>query len=276
LKIKELAAFALEIARFVLATAAIGVRLHASMVLPEFHGIEQKLKRSHENILNLEREIAAFFQSSEYPSVLDENKKIIKEAAEYHQNRPVPLRFSVLAGEIIHHLRSILDHIVWHFSEPSYREAHPRWIEFPILESRPPKKDLFTSYERKIKGITKPVVRDLIDRLQPYSCIDPVDSLLLVIHNFDIADKHRELVFVVGTGAIRLPIEVMDRYIRYKWGVPDSPPVDFGAEYQRHGDIVPEIAFSEFGRSQSEPIVQGLSDLQNYVVEIVSSFDKLR
>jgi hypothetical protein len=59
---------------------------------------------------------------------------VIPEALEYHRNRPVPLRFSVLAGEVIHQLRSILDRIVWQFSDRRYWEFNGKWIEFPILE----------------------------------------------------------------------------------------------------------------------------------------------
>jgi hypothetical protein len=243
----------------------------------EFAGIEEKLKRSHENIRNLESQIGRFFQDSKYPSFIDENKKVIPEAVEYHRQRPIPPRFAVLAGEIVHHLRSCLDHVVWIFSEPSYRtEPSLKWIEFPILEARPSKEKLFTSYERKIKGVTKPAVRDLIETLQPYNCRDPIDSLLLIIHKFDVIDKHRELVLAVGTPAIKLPIEVMDRFIRHQCGVLGSAPVDFTREFERDGNIVPEVAFSEFGRAKSEPIVQGLSELQNFVVEIAAAFYNLR
>jgi hypothetical protein len=245
-------------------------------MLQPFDGIAEKLYRSKENIVNLETEIGRFFQESEYPVLSDDNKKLIPEALQYHRDRPVPLRFALLAGEVVHHLRSILDHIVWQFSDPTYREAHPRWIEFPVLETRPPEKDLFTSYTRKIKGVTNPVVRDLIEGLQPYSSDDPIDSPLLIIHNFDVIDKHRELVITVSTPAFEFPAETAARYARYKSGEPGSPPVDLMAEFQRDGKIVPQIAFSEFGRSKSEPIVQGLNELQNSIVYVVAAFDKLR
>src|SRR6267142_5338043 len=98
-----------------------------------FDGIAQKLYRSKEHIHNLEAEIERFFKESKYPFLTDNNGEILLEALEYHRNRPVPLRFAVLAGEVVHHLRSILDHIVWQFSEPSYRQdpRNLKWIEFP-------------------------------------------------------------------------------------------------------------------------------------------------
>jgi hypothetical protein len=102
-----------------------------------FRGIAEKLNRSHENIKNLEAEIARFFKESEYPLLTNDKAEIIPEAVEYHRKLPVPLRFSVLSGEVIHHLRSCLDHIVWHFSSGEYRREHMGWIEFPILKDRP-------------------------------------------------------------------------------------------------------------------------------------------
>ena len=83
--------------------------------------------------------------------------------------RAIPLRFSVLAGEIVHHLRSCLDHIVWHFSNPAYRtdERKRRYIEFPDLKTRRVRVR-FTQYQRKKKGITDPRVRKLILACQPY------------------------------------------------------------------------------------------------------------
>jgi hypothetical protein len=66
-----------------------------------FDGIGEKLKRSNENIHNLETEIAYFFESSKYPVLSQDNKKVFLEAIEYHQQRVIPVRFSVLAGEVI-------------------------------------------------------------------------------------------------------------------------------------------------------------------------------
>src|SRR5579872_2188789 len=102
-----------------------------------FAGIAEKLNRSYENIRNLEAEIARFFQESKYPVLSEDNHKIIPEALEYHAKRRIPLRFSVLSGEIVHHLRSCFDHVVWHFSDAEYRRKHVGWIQFPILRDKP-------------------------------------------------------------------------------------------------------------------------------------------
>jgi hypothetical protein len=129
-----------------------------------FAGIEEKLKRANENIRNLDAEIAGFFQECRYPVVPENNNELLLDAIKYHQQLVIPPRFSVLVGEIIHHLRSCLDHVVWIFSCEEYRVSKFRKIEFSIFEKRPVDKMSRSLYEGKIKGITNPQVLSLIEQ----------------------------------------------------------------------------------------------------------------
>jgi hypothetical protein len=248
------------------------------IVVPASHpfaGITEKLNRSNEDIHNLQAEIARFFQESEYPVLSHDNKKVIPEAVEYHSKREVPLRFSVLAGEVIHHLRSCLDHIVWHFSDPQYRRDHERFIDFPILEERPTPANVFTKYERKIKGIRDSRVIELIERLQPYNGgVDSPNIFLLAIHKLDIIDKHRALVIVTSTGAFEFPLDLMDRNLAHERGTLNDTSFDFVAEFQSKGKLIPQVAFSDFVWGESEPVVQALGGMHNRVIGVVSQFDK--
>lgn len=250
----------------------------SKIIVPASHpfaGIIEKLNRSNENIRNLEAEIARFFQESEHPVLSKDNKQVIPEAVEYHIKRPVPLRFSVLAGEIIHHLRSCLDHVVWHFSDAEYRRKHVRWIEFPILEERPIPASVLTKYERKIKGIGDGRVLELIERLQPYNGgVDSPNIFLLAIQKLDIVDKHRALVIVASTGAFEFPIDLMERNAAHERGALGDASFDFVAEAKRHGKLVPQVAFSDFVWGESEPVVQALGGMHNHVIGVVAQFDK--
>jgi len=132
-----------------------------------FHGIEEKLERANENIVNLQSEVSGFFQECAYPVIPKLSDEKILEALSYHRTMVIPLRFSVLAGEVVHHLRSCLDHVVWELSSDSYRSSpNFRYIEFPILDKRPAPKDEFTRYARKIKGVQDPDALKLIAELQ--------------------------------------------------------------------------------------------------------------
>jgi len=251
---------------------ASGEPLVGKIVLPSSHpfiGIAEKLNRSNEDIRNLQSEIATFFNESEYPILSNDNQKIIPEALEYHKKRHIPLRFGVLSGEIIHHLRSCLDHIVWQFSDATFREVpkNRRFIEFPILDKPP--SDVFTQYERKIEGITNAAVRSLIAECQPYKGPSPNESLLLAIHNMDVVDKHRELVIVASTGALEMPIELWKQYENK-----ELPISTIGANFQHHGKIIPQVAFSDFCGTESEIVIQALEQMHNEVIRLVRSFDK--
>jgi hypothetical protein len=83
-----------------------------------FHGITEKLRRADENIVSLHGEILKFFGESKYPTIPHPDAEEWQEAVDYHKELRIPKRFGVLSGEIVHHLRSCLDHIVWHFSSP--------------------------------------------------------------------------------------------------------------------------------------------------------------
>src|ERR1039458_2121126 len=132
-----------------------------------FAGIATKIERADENIINLAREILQFFEKSKYPVFPNPDDQHWQEAVDYHCNLRIPKRFSVLAGEIVHHLRSSLDHIVWIFSNESARRLHENALGFPILCELPDKMKL-SGFERQIQGVDKPSVRKLITDLQPY------------------------------------------------------------------------------------------------------------
>jgi hypothetical protein len=248
------------------------------IVLPSSHpfaGIAEKMNRAQENILNLQAEIARFFEESEYPVLSHDNKKIIPEAVEYHSKLPIPLRFSVLSGEVVHHLRSCLDHIVWHFSDADYRRKHITQIQFPILKERPAPADMLAKYERKIKGITDTRVLELIERVQPYNpSPGSLNSLLLPIHNLDIVDKHRTLVIVASTGAFVFPIGMMHRAMMDERD-DSTVAADFIEEFKRNGKLVPQVAFDDVGGGKQCPVVQSLGDMYNHVIQIIAAFDKL-
>jgi hypothetical protein len=239
-----------------------------------FRGIAEKLNRSQENIENLEAEIARFFKESKYPVLSNDKGEIISEAVLYHSKLPVPVRFSVLSGEIVHHLRSCLDHIVWHFSDSEYRRKNLRWIEFPILKTPPSSADMLGRFERKIKGITNVRVLDFIKRVQPHAGLDHRRALLLAIHDLDIVDKHRTLVIVSSTAAMEYPLETL----RENWTDLSQSALgksaDFVAKLNIQGKLVPQVAFRNFAGRESEPVIQGLARMHNVVLGVVRECDR--
>lgn len=238
--------------------------------MQDFTGIGEKLKRAEESIHDLYSEMEGFFQEGDYPVFPENDRKLLIRAIEYHKNRVIPPRFSVLAGEIVHHLRSCFDHVVWHFSIGA--TLADRWIEFPVFREKPIKKTDLARYERKIERITEPNVRSLIERVQPYNATDPADDPLWLIHDFDIVDKHRELILCVGTPSIVLPRNIQGILESYQRAHPQLDAAQVARHFKGHGASQPCISFRNFGRREVEPVTEGLIRLFNHAIGVVEEF----
>jgi hypothetical protein len=243
-----------------------------------FAGIAEKLKRTDENIVNLHREIIAFFEKSEYPILPKPDDQRWQEAVDYHSRLRIPIRFSVLAGEIVHHLRSSLDHIVWIFSNDAYRLSRANAIEFPVL-CKIPDKDKAAKFERNIKGVDKPSVRKLITDLQPYqSGASTINNPLCIIHDMDRFDKHRELVIVTACANLTFPagtsVDLVRKVMAYKQGEPlTTSDVDaVQRTMKQDAEVRPQISFAKLGKRETEFAIPVLAHLLNTVDDVVSMF----
>jgi hypothetical protein len=247
-----------------------------------FVGIAEKLKRSHESILNLHLEIGAFFEGGKYPVIPDANSKEWQEALDYHRDLTIPRRFSVLSGEIIHHLRTCLDHIVWHFSSSHYRIEAENAIEFPVFREEPLTKDKISRYERKVKGVTKPEILELIRKSQPYNRGgDPENDPICIVHDMDRFDKHRELVIVASRANLSFEsmprLEVARVLTKYSHGEPVTRAESVLAQEAVKKDAIvsPQIAFSQFGKRKDQLVVPVLLQLHEAIFKRIDLFEDL-
>jgi len=242
-----------------------------------FAGIAEKLKRADENIINLNSEILQFFRLSKYPILPDTNHKAWQEAVDYHRNLIIPKRFSVLVGEIIHHLRSSLDHIVWIFSNDTARTLHESVLGFPVISDVPDKKKL-RGFERQIQGVDKPSVRKLITDLQPYWLgSDASDDPVCIIHDMDRFDKHRELVIVGSCANLTFPASsagIIQKIMAYRQGKPlpieDVFAVQRAVKHQ--AKVFPQVAFAKFGKREGQFVVPCVQQLFYTLVGVVDRF----
>lgn len=101
-------------------------------------------------------------------------------------------------GDMVHNLRSALDHAAYACSGPT----PPKGCEFPIFRDRRyfdfPDTDK-RGHLYKIRGIRNEAVRTLIERAQPWQDpVSPEKHALWVVHQLDIQDKHRMLTPVAS------------------------------------------------------------------------------
>jgi hypothetical protein len=256
-------------------------------------GIREKLKRADKSIRNLESEIAPFlakFPTFEFPvmtpgvdkAFTDEQRKAWDkfrfEFMERDRQETIPPIFAVLAGEIIHHLRSSFDHLAWQLSDETCRNTgNNRFsIEFPVFDADPaPDPKESGRYRRKVKCIiNRPSALTRIQDLQPYKSIEPLNTLIWRIHDMDRTDKHRELTLVVFTPTARLEATGLQRFVTvYKAGIPiGEMPLPRVFDMKVNTKIAAHVAFGQSVKGEFEAIVPFLQQLHRFTMDAVESF----
>src|SRR5271165_2349531 len=233
-------------------------------------GVYAKLDRAEDSINHLNSEIAAFLQVPE--GGFSKDKQEAFGQVLQHTRRNIPPRFGVLAGEIAHHLRSSLDHIVWFLSSDTYRQSNETAIAFPIFVEKPSSKKDEASYSRKVKGITNVNALRLIRDLQPYKTPIPSDQPLAIIHQLDRVDKHHTLVLIESSwdASLKIPLSLFSPIVISSDGVTGPPPAD-----KLEVKFTHQIGFREFGQRKGQAVIEGLTQLAEATREIVTRFSEL-
>jgi hypothetical protein len=119
---------------------------------------------------------------------------------------PDPVRFAIIpfdmlavAGDILHNLRSTLDHVIYHLAlvkDSTVGDDVLSVIEFPIRETL---EKYESARDRKIKRFIEPRAIKFIDFLKPYK---GGNDALWKINELNNIDKHRRLLSVGQNGVL--------------------------------------------------------------------------
>ncbi len=173
------------------------------------HGVRVKLVRARDQLDLLDREINAFGNTNlgtGRPTKRDLDG--LKWTVPLKLREPFPLRWSVIVGEIVHDLRSALDHAVYQLTLDYAGIAYER-TQFPII-TNPTAWDVRSTKSKhitpdnpsgyvpncavySIRGVGSGV-RDYIERLQPYPTNKAQSGAvraLSALHETWNQDKHR-------------------------------------------------------------------------------------
>jgi hypothetical protein len=262
-------------------------------------GCWAKIERAKEQVRNLDAEITALLNSGIY-TIVGENQFERRRYVFKVLGPPVPRRIAVIAGEIVHHLRSCFDHVVWALASKNGLPDTER-VNFPVCQTA----EKFDNVVRDgiIQGVSKSE-RPLIEALQPYRTPDPPNSILQIVHDLDITDKHRLLVVVTHalvmgntlvitknacidpTFGIELPPITADPQgcltAQYPWAIEDGIEVHWvplrgpaNPEFEMEVNSTVQIAVEQVGTRKREPIIEILMQLCNGVETAVHTFDNL-
>jgi hypothetical protein len=263
----------------------------AAMSLP-LDGCWAKIERANENIKNLETEIATLVQPDPYVAAGNVNHQR-KECIFVAKAKPIPLRLSVLVGEIIQHLRSSLDHVIWALALQRHAMPHPR-IGFPICLTE--KKFEEAKKAGIINGISGNA-QTIVEHLQPYRSANwrttASDTPLRIIHDLNNTDKHRLLAVVIsavyvtntihfsgkmGNTAVAqiVPEQWADLLLRTELDGTKILTVHFAKmdpELQVNAYFRHQVAFEQFGTREVEPVIPNLMLLRDATIKAIKLFE---
>ncbi|HYS55602.1 MAG TPA: hypothetical protein VER58_17725 [Thermoanaerobaculia bacterium] len=167
-----------------------------------------KLTRAEETAGTLVAEVDAFVRANPNPyrvtgELRNGNREYVFTA---FGELDIPIRFSVLVGEVMYQLRTALDHVlaalvVANGNVPSDRH------QFPICSA--PEKFAEASKRGDIAGVSTTASK-LIELFQPYQADHPAPRLLDLLREWNNADKHRLLVVVGGAAAIGNELRIQE------------------------------------------------------------------
>lgn len=165
--------------------------------LPQLDGVYAKLDRADVHGQRLKNEVADFIDSRPFRLISEPDATIGTCRLRAEIDRPIPaIAWGVQLGEIVHALRSSLDHLAWQLAL-TYRpgETPSRRTEFPIFTDSAA---FDRAAPRKLACI-HPRARDAIRALQPFSVYARPDRHpLWYLHELNNVDKHRVLNVVAA------------------------------------------------------------------------------
>jgi hypothetical protein len=268
--------------------------------------IRLKVERAKKHINDLEREIRAFLDSNPYVVEIKDDPKHLNCIIYYLVSvQETPISIALLIGDAIQNLRTALDHLA--HSLILVNGGRPtRQTGFPIVNTIDPQ-EYEATRKRKVQGMSQAAI-DAIDATSPYK---GGNNTLWRLSELNNIDKHRILVTVGSSVSSHnvpaiLRRSIYDAVLRAQKDMPEGwvkfpadeaisgmtlrPPVrkcplKAGDELNlamspvyKTDDKVHftfEVAFSEPGIIESEPVLETLTQTLDYVDNLILSFKPL-
>lgn len=247
-------------------------------------GCRAKLDRARELLNSLEVAVDQYLTQD--PPLFKLEGRHSEDFLEYslmaYGSPEVPLWFSVVTGEIVHHMRSSLDHMVC--ALVTHNGGTPgRYHQFPICTTKEAFKQACS--RDYIKGIG-PTAKQIIKDVQPFTSATPDDTVLFVVSEYDNADKHRLLTVLTSIATVGEIIIGTDESVEIPEGRKSNTPniVGFGdmgmrrlstdgvsvfsiklaepaPELTASAPLAPQLALERCGRVELAPLIPTLRNL---------------
>jgi hypothetical protein len=166
----------------------------------DFESALWKIDRARKHANELEAEISAFAETVPYGGEIVGTPE--SGHGQYRVSRvsPLPVSFSLIAGDAAHNIRSALDHFAWAAVPP--QSHHPRTM-FPVWNRKgsvsPTRDQGRDKWRDEVESALKGAAAQLIEavvKLEPWQ--GGRDSLLWAVNELERVDKHRLLLSVAA------------------------------------------------------------------------------
>jgi len=147
----------------------------------------QKLSRVEDQLFELRRRRRAF-NEIEQPITRHDKPRDGQIIFRFGKVKPVPTNFGIIAGEILHNLRSPLDYLACRMVERAGGRPDGT-TAFPICLN---KTEFNPEVARKMPGISKREL-EYVERVQPYQTTNKREHPLWLLKSLNDIDKHRVL-----------------------------------------------------------------------------------
>jgi hypothetical protein len=167
-------------------------------------GLILKLRRARRQLRQLRRIVNRFVATNpgRWRREVDDKGTYYLYSFEAPSRPPEVIQF--LADEAIHHMRSLLDHLVTAILEASGKAAED--CQFPIWKDEPKTPKAIKAFNATIEGVPD-WTREIIVAVQPYKCGDAANTHpLWILNRLDNRFKHTSLdLFTYQVRVPKLP-----------------------------------------------------------------------
>jgi len=149
--------------------------------------VHLKIKRAEKHYAELSSLLS---KNNPFKYILETNYKTGKRATYAKKDDDTANEAAIIIGDLIHNLRTALDHAYWKCTEKFAKsEGERKNIQFPITTTEEALR------ESVLPGLPSRVSDSFVmalEKLKPYR--DQGSKLLCAIHDLDIQDKHKILI----------------------------------------------------------------------------------
>ncbi len=237
-----------------------------------------KVERARKHLHELDGLITAFFDSRPYKIAARPHPVAeIRHTTLYVESiQPIPLAVPIVIGDILHNLRSSLDHLAWQLVLVN-GGTPDRQTYFPITD---PAKTIKPQAVAALGKGMSAGAQDLIRNIQPAAS---GDHTLWQLHQLDNIDKHRLVISsMLGTAGWTVEVESglslefpSQRSFALKAGaeIVYLPTFTYSKRKIEDFKLSLELLFDEPDSVPCDPVLQRLAQMADFTEALVARFE---